>query len=182
MVNLTEKYYAGIGARLTPKPILNEIVSLGYGMAIRGWILRSGGAGGADSAFESGAMQATGVPEIFLPWKRFNGHLSTRYNIPDDAFDLALEYYPNPAYLKKNLAVWKLMARNCQQVLGQDLDVHSKMVLCWTPDGIEDGTKTTRHTGGTGQAIRIATAYDIPTFNLKNEDAIERMGEFIGIF
>jgi hypothetical protein len=35
-------------------------------------------------------------------------------------------------------------------------------VVCWTSDG--------KASGGTGQAIRIAKYYEIPTYNLNNKE------------
>lgn len=43
-----EKYYAGIGSRSTPKDILKLFESLGRYLATCNFILRSGGADGAD--------------------------------------------------------------------------------------------------------------------------------------
>lgn len=40
----------------------------------------------------------------------------------------------------------------------------SSFVLCWTPDG--ETHFPTQFTGGTGQAIRIANAFNIPVYNL----------------
>ena len=75
------------------------------------------------------------------------------------------------------------MARNVQQILGETtqptLDKVSQLVICWTPDGCSDGKKTTRDTGGTGQALRIAADYNIPIFNLENEDALDRLTNFL---
>lgn len=48
------------------------------------------------------------------------------------------------------------------------LDDPAAFVLCWTPDGSLDGTGS--DTGGTGQALRIAAAYDVPVFNLQRPD------------
>lgn len=52
----------------------------------------------------------------------------------------------------------KLHARNCYQVLGADLRTPTQFVICWTPRGSGEG--------GTGQALRIAKAYNIPIFDL----------------
>jgi len=49
------KFYTGVGSRKTPLSILKVMRKLGYKLAIDGWMLRSGGADGADSAFEKGA-------------------------------------------------------------------------------------------------------------------------------
>lgn len=47
--------YAGVGSRETPPQVLAVMRSAARVLASRGWILRSGGALGADSAFEAGA-------------------------------------------------------------------------------------------------------------------------------
>ena len=46
------KIFVGIGSRETPKELLSEITKFAAIMASKGWILRSGGAQGADTAFE----------------------------------------------------------------------------------------------------------------------------------
>jgi len=58
--------------------------------------------------------------------------------------------------------------------MGVDLKTPVSFVLCWTPDGAETTTDPD-HTGGTGQAIRIANANAIPVFNLFHKDALERL-------
>ena len=49
------------------------------------------------------------------------------------------------------------------QVLGEDLQTPTSFIVCWTKDG--------KASGGTGQALRVAKKYDIPVFNLYNENA-----------
>lgn len=72
-----------------------------------------------------------------------------------------------------------LHVRNAFQVLGAKLTRPSEFLLCWTPDGAEKSTSS--KTGGTGTAIRIANQYGIPVFNLKNDDALERLYEFLDL-
>lgn len=147
------KAYAGIGSRKTPEKIL-ELMTLAAGQfSEEDLILRSGGADGADTAFEIGAY---GAKEIYLPWQGFNNRYSP-YNRPSEAaFDLAKQYHP--AWENLSQAGQKLMARNCHQVLGQNLDDPVAFILCWTPKG--------SGSGGTGQAIRLARAYSIPVFDM----------------
>jgi hypothetical protein len=159
-MNLT---YAGIGSRQTPHEILEIMRTLGQFLAIKNCTLRSGGADGADMAFEEGCDLGNGKKEIYLPWKKFNDNLSSLYytseEITEDtrlkSFDLAEEFHPGWIYL--SLAAKFLIARNGFQVLGKDLFSPVDMVLYWCPSD---------DTGGTGQALRIATAKDIPTFNI----------------
>lgn len=64
--------YAGIGSRDTPEDILRLMAVVAAKREDDGFILRSGGADGADTAFESGVVSSD-MKEIYLPWKGFNG-------------------------------------------------------------------------------------------------------------
>lgn len=57
--------YAGIGSRKTPKNVLDFMFEIGKELALLGYVLRSGGAEGADSAFEKGADSVKGMKEIY---------------------------------------------------------------------------------------------------------------------
>lgn len=165
---------AGIGSRETPDDILDIMYEFAADAAEAGYTLRSGGAPGADTAFELGCSSMLGPKEIFLPWPRFNQNTSNYTTAPVKAFQIAAEHHPfwhNLKYTTK-----KLMARNTLQVLGQKLDDPVKFVVCWTPDGSLNGIS--RESGGTGQALRIADAYGIPVFNLQRDDHRE---DIIGI-
>lgn len=170
-------YYTGIGSRTIPNHILQEMHQLGIFFAIKNWVLRSGGADGADIAFEWGCNIAKGQKEIFLPWKGFNYNSSELYDIPNEAFKISEHYHP--AWNALSDPVKKLMARNAQQVLGKNLDSPSTFVVCYTQDGCTTHQTRTQTTGGTGQAISIASECGIPVFNLQNKFAIDEIQEFI---
>jgi hypothetical protein len=171
-------FYAGIGSEKTPAPVLQTMFTLAQKMGELGFTLRSGGAEGADTAFEEGA-EALGFPcEIFLPEAKFKGHPSPLHYIPAEAYRLAQQHHPAWGAVKSQLGR-NLLARDGQQILGASLNSPVAFVLCWTPDGAEQGNKTSIDTGGTGQAIRIASAYSIPVFNLKNKTAITRLHTFL---
>ena len=74
-----------------------------------------------------------------------------------------------------------LHTRNVFQVLGSTLDNPSRFVLCWTPDGAEYGHETSRETGGTGTAIRIADLFGIPVFNVARPDTAERIDRWLNV-
>lgn len=166
-------YYTGIGSRETPDNILEEMGRLAGHFASRGWTLRSGGAPGADTAFEWSCCGAKGAMEIFLPWKRFNNNTSDLFDIPDAAYQISKQYHP--AWERLTTPVRKLMARNAQQVLGKNLDSPSTFVVCWTPDGCTSHETRKQKTGGTGQAISIASESGIPVINLQTDDSLERI-------
>lgn len=58
-------YFAGIGSRQTPQEILSLMRKTGASLTEKGLILRSGGATGADSAFEAGCDSIHAKKEIF---------------------------------------------------------------------------------------------------------------------
>lgn len=171
---MTPRFYAGIGSRETPPAILGTMRAAARRLREMGFVLRSGGAAGADTAFAEGAGVCS---EIFLPWPGFRG-IDTPFPEPTrDAFELAGRHHPAWAHLNRNARL--LMARNSHQVLGADLRTPSAFVLCWTPDGAESHGERSRATGGTGQAISIAHAHDIPVFNMRNDGALERLADHL---
>lgn len=159
--------YAGIGSRKTPRDVLRLMTSLSFMLRREGWALRSGRGGEADRAFEAGGGERA---EIFLPWLGFGGWiepLAKVYSNPTpEALAMAKEFHPNWSACSQSAR--RLHARNCHQILGIGLDDPVLIVLCWTPDGSRNGS--TQASGGTGQALRIATAYDVPVFNLQREE------------
>lgn len=149
------KYYAGIGSRETPKDILIWFEQLGAYLSRKDFVLRSGGAKGADKSFENGCDRAKGPKEIYLPWKNFEGSSSDMVVNNPNAFTIAEKFHPYWHNLSGGAK--SLQARNSHQVLGLDLETHSRFVICWTRNG--------KGSGGTGQAIRIAKAYNVPVFD-----------------
>ena len=191
---MTERrYYTGIGSRKTPPDVLELMGVVARKLEQDGWILRSGGAGGADLAFGE-AVTAWGNKEVFLPWKGFAQGGFFQYDpalwreaelIASDPlvyplwnFDTGSSAGPNP----KRDAVRKLQTRNVFQVLGKDLRTPSSFVLCWTPDGAVSRKEWRRGiTGGTGTAINLASIRNIPVFNLQRPDHRARIEKWLGI-
>jgi hypothetical protein len=152
------KYYAGIGSRTTPPNALKWMTWAARQLESYGYILRSGGAKGADRAFENGISNPA-RQEIFYakdcqPW----------------ALEMVKKYLPGRADLNKMRPyVQKLLGRNMMQVLGEDGKHPVDFVICWTSDGLDSG--------GTGYAIRCAKAHGIPVYNLKTEQGRKAVAE-----
>lgn len=149
------KFYAGIGSRTTPDDILKLMIDLAVALRCKGLWLRSGGADGADTAFENGA----GKDSIILRPK----------HATSEAIEIASQYHP--AWHHCNDYVRKLHGRNAQIILGMNLDEPAEYVFCWTPKGNE--------VGGTALGIRIAKGYNIPVYNLAIADNVEMAREII---
>lgn len=119
-------------------------------MQTQNMILRSGGARGADRAFEAGVTDES-LKQIFY-----------KEDVCDEALYIAKQHHPSWKDCSESARA--LHARNVYQILGRNLDSPTRLVLCWTPDG-STGEYTSRKTGGTGTAIRIAYARGIRVYN-----------------
>lgn len=139
-------YYAGIGARATPDHQCGLMRDIAAGLSDLGYTMRSGGAAGADTAFEEGVDRAGGKKQIFL----------AKDDIPRTHIRMALNFHPSPDSLRG--FVLRLMARNTSQVFGDDFTEPSSLIICWTPKGAGQG--------GTGQALRMAKSAGIPILDL----------------
>jgi hypothetical protein len=164
------KIYAGIGSRKTPPDVMDLMAALGAKLAMppHGWTLRSGGAEGADSAFERGCDSRQGVKEVWLPWRGFGGRTGPGVQALDDVpFDVVttaseIAASVHPVWSNLTQGVKKLHTRNVFQVLGANLNTPVKLVLCWTPGA--------RVIGGTATAIHIAESRGIPVVNMASAD------------
>lgn len=163
--------YAGIGSRETPLDVVAEMEAIAAALQARGHVMRSGGAdgkkgqapgtGSADVAFERGISDRS-KKEIYIPWAGFAGSkdgIVLPRALETKAYEIASRAHP--AWDRCSDGARKLHTRNVPQVLGQDLQTPVKFVMCWTVDG--------GATGGTGQAIRIATNERIPVLNLRDD-------------
>lgn len=177
-------YYAGIGSRDTPQDILKIMERLAFSLGKNKYTLRSGGSPGADTAFEAGAKKAESEFEIYLPWSKFQERMGENYidvrNLDtfDKAQNIAIKNYPEFEELSESSK--KLIIRDTYQVLGKDLNTPSEFIVCWTPDGCITHRDRSRETGGTGQAISIASKRDIPIFNLKLKEHRRQIKEWLG--
>ncbi len=164
------QYYAGIGSRSTPPEVCRTLGNIARHLGESGLVLRSGHAAGADQAFERHAW----AMEIFLPWNGFNGAIADNQNyfcepITHDSERIAKQFHP--AWHNCSSAARKLHIRNVHQILGRKLDEPVDMVVCWTPGG--------SGSGGTGQALRIASAWGIPTFDIAKLSDQEAFSDFL---
>ncbi len=170
--------YTGIGARKTPDNILTLMDDIAVDLGDRGFTLRSGGADGADTAFEEGCDSVDGKKEIYLPWEGFNNNPSKLFNVTACAYEAAEEIY-GARWRNISVPVRQLMARNMQQLAGKELDNYTDFVVCWTSDGCTTKSTRTNNTGGTGQAIAYGDTLSVPIFNLKNDNDFSRLMKYI---
>ena len=152
--------YAGIGARKTPDEFLCYMTEAAQFLEVsKHYTLRTGGANGADSAFEAGV----GYHKMLKVYRASDtGDAAPR------ALEIAMRHHPKwfglTGYVKD------LMVRNVMILLGPQLDSPVDFVLCWTPNG--------EIVGGTGHSLRVAAAHNIPMWNFGIQPKRE-IAEFI---
>jgi hypothetical protein len=189
---IIQKYYTGIGSRETPMHIYILMIKISMVLERKGFILRSGTAIGADSAFEQGISSPLNA-EIYIPYSGFEKKMG-KYNSKIDYIvpknNKKLFYEANNLMMSKDLYKrWKnvksdwviaLHNRNIFQILGQDLKTKANFCVCYTKCGSTRYEQTNPDiTGGTGTAINAADRYGIPVFNLKRLEDKTRLLEFV---
>lgn len=157
--------YTGIGSRQTPKPVLDSMEFMAGVLATHGYTLRSGKAGGADSAFQKGAVENNGKMEIYIPWPGFNRNCDPKWNNNDiigvshDTLRIAENLHP--AWRLCSPGARKLHARNVCQILGKDLNAPSDFVIFYSKADHNGKLK-----GGTATAVNLAVNSGIAVYNL----------------
>jgi hypothetical protein len=174
--------YTGIGSRKTPANILKLMQKIGYRLGSLGIRLRSGGAEGADSAFEAGAKQATKEhqspePLIFLPYPGFRGKSGITFAPNSQTWKEATRIIRDlhPAWGRCSDFAKKAHSRNAFQVLGSDLRTPSQFLVFYAEvrrGEIQGGTKT---------AVVLAKKFQIPCFNLFYSSTKPELKAFLGI-
>jgi len=156
-------FYTGVGSRKTPHNILTLMTSIARKMNWMGYTLRSGGAEGADKAFEAGADN--------------NKSIFYAKDATSEAMTIAGSFHP--AWHKCSNFAKKLHGRNAFQVLGAQLNHPSIYCICWTPDGCNSHATRQFSTGGTGTAISIADARGIYVTNLQRPEEFKKWADWV---
>ena len=159
--------YAGIGSRQTPAHILKKMTEIATYLEKQGYTLNTGVTfrgkeeEGADKAFSDGTKKKN----LFSPEKQGSRALEQT---------IAKELHPAPHNLTEG--VLKLMARNTNQVFGDDLETPVDFVLFYAKE-----TKGIRPEGGTGQAVEMARLKGIPTVNMAIEGWETELRKVLGM-
>jgi hypothetical protein len=184
-------YWTGVGSRDTPEHILVLMVLIAKKLTDIGWVLRSGGALGADSAFYAGCIQSDKFsiqkPMIYLAWNGVgnkyhdpsNGFYdATRYPTWNEAEDIALRIrgsWMGRGGEELTRGGKAQHTRNVFQVLGESLSEPSRFLLCWAPPVGKKGFVL----GGTGTAVKLALENQIEVINMATDEGYARALAFI---
>ena len=179
--------YAGVGSRRTPPEVLDAMGDIAQTLGDAGAALSSGGARGADKAFENGALRTDAPITVHTPWPGYNGyrpgrdpetdidivHPNATETVAGHSYaDLAQEHHPN----------WKRCSRGARALFLRNVSILAgaldddggtlpvRAVIAYTPNGLPVG----REAGGTGHTLRTAASLDIPCVNLSPRTPPER--------
>lgn len=188
---MTTHPYTGIGSRKTPTAVLATMEAIARFLGEKGLTLRSGGAIGADAAFERGALHSKGplnsyrIPGFngltLRPEERATGVQpymadSTRMPAWPDTSRVLDEvgqqvYHNIPKFpISENSYGQRLQRRNLFQVMGPRLQTPSKFTVAYTPtgykgEGLLDYNNPDQRSG-TNTAIKYSQLNNVPVFNL----------------
>ena len=152
-------YYAGIGSRKTPQACLDFMTKIGRVCTKKDLTLRSGGAVGADQAFERGCDLESGQKEIWTPKSQ---HIVEHEWAIEKAKAVCWEY---PLHKMKPYTR-SLIIRNMYQIFGDD-EENLKPVKFVVFYCVGDPLMRGKESGGTRYTVRAAHNYNIPHFNLR---------------
>lgn len=182
------KCYTGIGSRSTPEDVCHLMSRLAVLLERDGYTLRTGGAGGADSAFMKGANRFTirdDAIECYVPWQGFVKNPEWKkwetfipYNSNEWRWAEELASSIHPAWERCSQGAQKLHTRNVFQVLGTGMgheSAFSKFVLFWAEEDSKGNIK-----GGTRTAVELARRYGIKTANLFKPNVRQWAEEKVG--
>lgn len=166
-------YYAGVGSRETPQDVLDNMTELAKELENEGYVLRSGGAEGADKAFYNGVQNKKNAKIYFDTDIEHDV-----YGTAKTANSLLRETHPRVDKVGAGRPTW-LLARDGYQVFGDQFDSPAAFIICWTNDGVTSYEQTSATTGGTGQAIRLASRKGIPVINMKDPNWRQQLDDVL---
>lgn len=175
--------YTGVGSRELPTRETGLVRDVGNALTDEGYILLTGDASrGCDDIFWQHSL---------APYRRrFGPHGKAAYEDEVHVVSPGCDHYDKAYYIAglthpawRWIPDWmkELHTRNVFQVLGEFVNDPTEFLVCWTSDGAETSKETSKKTGGTGTAIRIADTFGVPVFNLQRSGTIERLERYLGI-
>lgn len=174
-------FFGGVGSRETPPHILEVMTRISSYLVRKGMVLLSGGADGADSAFELGVDKVNpNNKNIFIPWRGFSKRWPNQRGVyliedPDvvaKAQDIASQIHP--AWDRLGRGPRGLHTRNVYQVLGKDLKTPIRFMICYAVLDKKGEPK-----GGTRTAIKIAEMFNIKVYNLYKPEDLKKIEEIL---
>lgn len=161
-----------------PPEIEEKFIELSKVLLGKGFIYRYGGDSNNDLYGKILNIEG-GLIDTYLPWKKFNTTVTAKLSKPtEQAYKHAMHYHLGFAKMKPTVRA--MLAKDVHVLVGEDCKRPVRFMICYTPDGCETKEKINyKTTGFASFPITVACAANIPVFNLKNDDAVNRLVEYI---
>lgn len=162
------KTVAIIGSREAPESELVKIGQIAEFFAKKGWVLRTGGAIGCDSAGLAGFRKVAGSKiELYLPWQGYEDHYGGILWSQEN-WNEAAKLHLHWDTMKLNSKIFH--SRNVAIALGVDNEQPADVVVCWTLNG--------EAVGGSAMVISVAKQRKIKLFNLGESKGLDKLRKF----
>lgn len=160
-------YYAGSGAINAPENIIRLMSDIASYMENKGYVLRSCGMEGSDTAFEFGVKSDK------------NRIIYTINDVIQENIDMAYNIYP---YQDRVVNGDKYAGMKIIQSLGKCLTKPISLCIVWTESKaitLKESLKKYKTTGNCGILIGICEYYKIPIYNLAVNEHYNRIRRII---
>lgn len=169
--------YAVASNKNTPPEIIQQFVELAKWLETKGFVVRvDGDKDGVSQAVED----AVSKKEVILPWKGFNEKESEFCWSNEASQHIAKKY--SPVYESIPDGVKKFLHRNARLIMGDKMRSPVSFLIAWSDDGCESIREKTSRTGFVSHQIGITLGAIRPVFNLKRQDAVERIKKYVDSF
>ncbi len=167
------KPYAVVGNKEFPTDLIPKLTSIVKKLDSLGYTARTGSMKGLDVCVE----EITTNVELQLPWKNFNNKESKNtYSSPEI---LAIAKSLQPGFDELALPIKGFLAKNVRVLLGGKGISRAIFLLCHSEDGADSARQVTSRTASVGHAIKVADKFNIPVFNLKNDNVEEQLMSYL---
>lgn len=119
--------------------------------------------------------------DVYLPWKKFNEDIALPLMACPNEVGYGIGFKYHKTFMKLPPSIRAITSRDSNILLGVTGTEPVDILLVYNLDGSESITKTTdyKKMGNTVYPIRIAAEANIPVYNIKNEESINRLINFI---
>lgn len=167
------QYYTVAGSRKTPVAVLETMRQVAKALDYSGYVLRTCASHGPGLIAYGASQEATGLGQRWVPWLGFDGHFES-IHLPDREHFRLAQALRNDWHILPN-ATQAMKACNVAELLGVGLDQPSRFLLCYSACAAQSPQELTRHSGATGELIRLADYLEIPVVNFARDDALQRL-------
>jgi hypothetical protein len=181
--NKTKKTFVIATARgkdTVPEAVKEKIVEVAKILSKKGYVFRHNA--GADDEVQNAVMQIEGIKaESYIPWKKFNVKVKEPYFTKSTEKAYGIGSNSHKVFWKLPNPVRAILAMNVHSMLGPKCDDPTDLLIGYSECGSESITKNMefKKSGNLTFFLKLAEDSNVPVFNFKKEDAVQRLAAFL---